>query len=113
MPYFFKDRDYDLTKLGSRKRIFHLVKEHTRRDGAVVKQHYRGQRQFSWAGYDVKITVPGEDHFRIENMSVGTIDSEAAKMQKERKRNLITTEELGRRLRNIMDGASPDAEFKD
>jgi hypothetical protein len=62
LPYFFSDRDYVLTPGGQRERIFHLVKPHQRSDGAFVKMHFRGSQRFTWAGYDVHITVPGKDH---------------------------------------------------
>lgn len=74
-PYFFKDRETDLASDGKRKRIFHIVQEHTRKksDGSthVVKEHYRGERRFKWDGNDVTITVPGIHHKPLDCMNVG------------------------------------------
>lgn len=73
--YFFQDRDYELNEHGTRKRIFHVVRPHIRADGSVVKMHFRGARTFHWAGYEVEITVPGLDHFIINEFNEGTVDS--------------------------------------
>lgn len=58
-PYFFKDRQTEVTTDGKRRRIFHAVVEHKRvgRSGKVstVKAHYRGERKFMW--HDEKITI--------------------------------------------------------
>lgn len=70
-PYFFKDRQ----KTG--KRIFHSVASHSRiRDGKQqnVRLHFRGEREFVWNGYSVKITVPGRHHFNLSDFDVGMID---------------------------------------
>lgn len=72
--YFFQDRDIHLNDRGSRKRIFHVVRAHTRRDGTEVKLHYRGEREFDWAGYKILITVPGRDHKDITECDIGCVD---------------------------------------
>ena len=72
--YFFQDRDYDLTKTGHRKRIFHMVRAHERKDGHVVRFHFRGEREFEWAGYHVKISVPGRDYEPVVYFDPGAID---------------------------------------
>ena len=73
-PYFFQDRDITLTESGRKQRIFHIVRAHTRKDGTRVPFHFRGLREFEWAGYKVKITVPGRDHFMPVDYDVGAID---------------------------------------
>jgi hypothetical protein len=90
-PYFFKDREVSMNKAGSRRRIFHIVRAHTRRTGAAVKFHFRGERSFFWNGYSIHITVPGRDHINITEFNVGSIDSEV--YNKEYK--VINTKELG------------------
>jgi hypothetical protein len=72
--YFFKDRDIALTDTGTRRKVFHLVRPHVRGDGTVVKMHFRGEREFTWAGYDVKITVPGRDHLLLQEFTVPVED---------------------------------------
>ena len=60
-PYFFKNRDKVVTEKGETKRIIHYVKEHERtRNGKtnIIKQHIRGLREFSWAGYECKVVSP-------------------------------------------------------
>jgi hypothetical protein len=71
MAYFFRDRDVHLTTDGATKPIFHSVRPHTRKDGSVVPMHFRGLKQFSWANYNVSITVPGRDHLMLAEMPVG------------------------------------------
>jgi hypothetical protein len=74
MSYFFQDRDIHLTEGGRRKPIFHAVRAHTRSDGTVVPLQFRGERSFTWAGYDVLITVPGKHHADINFFDVGSVD---------------------------------------
>ncbi len=62
-PYFFQDRDIVLNEHGVKKRIFHMVRPHVRADGTKVPTHFRGLREFTWAGYKIWISVPGRDHF--------------------------------------------------
>jgi hypothetical protein len=50
------------------------VRAHQRKDGGVIKFHFRGERQFVWAGYQVSITVPGRDHINIVDFNAGAND---------------------------------------
>ena len=54
--YFFQDRDIQVTNGGTRKPVFHVVRPHVRSDGVAVKMHFRGARDFTWAGYNVHIS---------------------------------------------------------
>jgi len=72
-PYFFKDRGVALTESGNRKRIFHIVRPHTRVNGAVVPMHFRGERQFDWNGFAVRITVPGLHHVPLAEFTPGSV----------------------------------------
>jgi hypothetical protein len=102
MSYFFQDRDYQLTEHGVRKKVFHMVRPHVRSDGTVTKLHFRGVREFTWAGYLVKITVPGKDHAMMEEMDVGVTDEFwAKKMDKD---DIVGEGEIGRYMRSIIDG---------
>jgi hypothetical protein len=77
MSYFFQDRDIELTDGGVKKRIFHMVRTHerqTKKGKQYVKFHFRGLREFEWAGYRVSITVPGRDHFMLSEVNFGAID---------------------------------------
>jgi hypothetical protein len=58
LAYFFRDRDIELTDRGARKRVFHIVKPHSV-NGRYVPMHFRGEKKFTWAGYNVEILVPG------------------------------------------------------
>ena len=71
MAYFFKDRDVKLNQLGSTARIFHIVRPHVRKNGTSVKMHFRGLREFEWAGYKVSISVPVRDHFSLPEVDFG------------------------------------------
>lgn len=83
MGYFFQDRDITIGEHGARKRIFHMVKAHTRKDGARVPLHFRGEREFTWADYNVKITVPGYDHTNFDEYDVGFVDEHWMEDKKE------------------------------
>jgi hypothetical protein len=74
--YFFKDRDVTVTAAGTRKPIFHIVRPHVRKSGATVRLHFRGLKQFDWAGYNVKISVPGRDHLHLPEIDIGAIDGD-------------------------------------
>lgn len=56
--HFFKGRVDVEGKDGKKQRIFHAVKAHTRDNGADVRTHYRGSRDFIWNGYRVTIVMP-------------------------------------------------------
>jgi hypothetical protein len=70
VPYFFRDRDYTLDEHGRRKRVFHAVRPHVRGDGTAMPMQFRGEKEFDWAGYHVSITVPGRDHFLLQEFDV-------------------------------------------
>jgi len=73
--YFFRDRDV-VVHDGARERILHYVRPHERHDGSVVKGHFRGAREFDWAGYRVHVTIPGRDHYFIPEINMpGVSDS--------------------------------------
>lgn len=92
MAYFFKDRDITLTKSGKRERIFHMVRPHTRTLPNGTVQHvpftFRGQPEFEWAGYHVKITIPGRDHLMLTEFDLGVDDSEWHVDSKDKSDNL-------------------------
>ena len=74
---FFKDRvDVCDPNTGHKKRIFHIVRPHSRRTGVSVKMHFRGLRTFMWNDYSVHITVPGLHHPEIWNYTAGAVDIE-------------------------------------
>jgi hypothetical protein len=79
MSYFFKDRDYVLRPNGQRKPIFHIVRSHERiklnGGTTAVKMHFRGDKEFTWAGYDVQITIPGKDHGVLAEIAIGSDDT--------------------------------------
>jgi hypothetical protein len=91
MAYFFQDRDIEVTSGGARRRVFHVVRPHVRADGTAIKMHFRGARDFTWAGYAVHISVPGKDHANVSHFDVGFADEEY--MDKED--NWLTEPELG------------------
>jgi hypothetical protein len=104
MAYFFQDRDYVLTENGTRKPVFHMVRTHERRteNGThTVKFHFRGEREFTWAGYDVSITVPGRDHLMLPEIGVGSVDEFWIKKKKRKK--YLYPSELGKRLRETIE----------
>jgi hypothetical protein len=77
LGYFFQDRDIELTESGVKKRIFHIVRPHermTKEGKKAVPFHFRGLREFDWAGYHVRITVPHGD-LSIREFDVGSSDS--------------------------------------
>lgn len=69
-PYFFRDREKTITESGKTRKIFHIARTHKRRlaDGReiYVKSHFRGERKFTWKGYQITITMPGLHHAPIE-----------------------------------------------
>jgi hypothetical protein len=101
LPYFFSDRDFSLAESGLRKPIFHLVRPTVLKDGTVRRMHFRGQRNFTWVGYNVRITVPGRDHAMIEELPVGATAGEWINPKERRK--FLDGAQLGKRLRSGMD----------
>jgi len=95
--YFFQDRDIVLNDAGAKKRMFHIVRPHVRKDGAVVPAHFRGLREFDWAGYRVCISVPGRDHFMPLEFDVPSVYLDPGE-----RADGITEVELGRRLKSAI-----------
>jgi hypothetical protein len=91
--------EHTLTEGGLKKRIFHLVRPHVRSDGTVVKMHFRGEPEFTWASYQVKITVLGRDHFTSAQVNLGFVDETWT----EELKGCLSEPEIGRMLRNRMD----------
>ena len=94
MAHFFKDRDVKLTVKGARRPVFHIVRPHVRKDGAEVPMHFRGLREFEWAGYHVSVTVPGRDHYTLLDFDVGVVDQSHIR----RGQRTLNTEQIGKRL---------------
>jgi hypothetical protein len=46
----------------------------TKHGTAYVRFHFKGAREFDWAGYRVTVTVPGRDHIMLPEISIGTVD---------------------------------------
>jgi hypothetical protein len=99
--YFFQDRDVTLTGDGTRRRIFHWVRPHVRSDGTEVKAHFRGEREFAWAGYNIKITIPGRDHFDLADLDIGGDDEYWIDDWKTKK--YLDMPQLGKKLKGWMD----------
>jgi hypothetical protein len=57
-----------------RQRALHLVRPHVRSDGVAVKAHFRGARKFTWAGYEVLVTIHGLDHMPLPEWNPGYAD---------------------------------------
>jgi hypothetical protein len=100
LAYFFRDRDIIVTVNGQRKRILHYVRPHVREDGTAVKAHFRGVREFTWAGYNVYITIPGRDHILLPEFNVGMSDE----FWHKKKDNMIEEKEIGRMLADVVHG---------
>jgi hypothetical protein len=74
--YFFKDRQKNINERGNTKPIFHAVKAHERvlSSGKVVgvKMSFRGERDFAWKGYSIKVSAPGYDHKDLREFDVSS-----------------------------------------
>ncbi len=101
VPYFFSDRDYVLTPSGLRKPVFHSVRAHERKNGSSVRFHFRGQRHFDWADYEIRITVPGRDHAPIGGSDIGGMRDGGSTFSKDK---YVTSDEAGRRLHDYVHG---------
>ena len=92
---FFRDRQ--APEQGRLKPIFHIVAEHERVLGGnrstTVRQHYRGNRAFSWNGYKTLITVPGHHHRPLSSLDIESVDEADVD-----KRDTMTLPALGRVL---------------
>jgi len=102
MAYFFQDRDITLTDKGSRQRVFHMVKpySYTTKTGKTVnvKIHFRGLRNFNWAGYDVSITIPGLDHLLFDELNIPMTDEHWLDLKKE---PFIGAEKFGKMVSSL------------
>ena len=80
-PGMFDDRSITVGKTGKKARIFHIVRAHTRTlaNGRVlkIKAHFSGLPDFTWNGYQIKITVPGRDHASIAEFAAAAFDESA------------------------------------
>jgi hypothetical protein len=108
LGYFFRDRDIEISQAGVRKKVFHLVRAHERhtRDGKTyyVPFHFRGEREFTWAGYRISITVPARDHVMLAEVDVGSHDEYWITDPSDKK--WIHGEKLGQKLKGwIKEGA--------
>ena len=102
-PYFFQDRETTLAVDGKRKRIFHIVRAHTRDlgDGRLseVKEHYRGERKFTWGGHKVVISLPKtQGAVNIDVPAYLTDEPDVVEP------GMITTAELGKRIARMVEG---------
>ena len=99
-PQFFADREKVLTESGRTAPIFHLVRTHERK-GRPVKLHFSGLRQFEWNGYQIRITVPGKDHFAHDEMPLGA--EEAASDEEMRDPHRISIEAMAEFIADHID----------
>lgn len=84
-PYFFKDRQTEVTTDGKRRRIFHAVVGHTRvlKSGKVstVKAHYRGERSFVWHDEKITITKPENSIARFDVPAIEVYEDQAVNFE--------------------------------
>jgi hypothetical protein len=76
---FFRERETGTGASGARKRVLHYVAEFTRntaRGLQTVREHYRGEREFTWKGY--AIAVSGLDFHHSDFFDSPIEQSEAA-----------------------------------
>lgn len=69
--YYFKDRT--ITDNGRRKPIFHWVIAHKRRlkdRVTTVKTHTRGNKNFTWGRYSIKIMLPKRDTAMLNEFDI-------------------------------------------
>jgi hypothetical protein len=105
MSYFFQDRDIVYTPGGAREACFHVVKAHervTKHGSTFVKFHFRGAKEFTWAGYRVTVTVPQRDHVPLSEFTVGVDD--AYWLTRAEIKNGITEPEMAEMLRRHIEG---------
>lgn len=93
--YFFQDRDITLTEAGVKKRIFHMVRPYVDKRGVAHPMHFRGLREFSWAGYQVRITVPGRDH-------VSLLECDVSATYERKNKKYLTEPQFAKKLKNII-----------
>lgn len=74
---FFAKRVTGSATDGKRKRILHYVGDFTRdTDGRTshVREHYRGERSFSWMGYGIEVSGLGFHHQDFYDASIETFE---------------------------------------
>lgn len=62
---FFANRETSVASDGRRKRVLHYVGDFERSRGnrkQTVRAHYRGEREFDWNGYSIKVSGLGFHH---------------------------------------------------
>lgn len=99
-PYFFKDRNKVVNENGVTKRICHVVRPHTRKNGQHVKWHTKGLKKFEWNGYDVHITIPDRDHNAVNEMQADGYEVDGATPK-----DFITMPKLGKLVGDYLDAA--------
>lgn len=105
-PYFFKDREVTVTVNGSKARIFHIVRTHrrkTRNKITYVPCHFRGENEFAWNGYKVRLTVPGLDHTNVAEIDIPAASYDEGE-DDEAMKHAITQPEFGAFLQEHLDG---------
>jgi hypothetical protein len=88
MSYFFQDRDVVYTPNGAREHCFHIVRAHERHTAkgvSPVRLHFRGAKKFTWAGYEVEVSVPLRDHLQLAEYDIGAIDDHWVARQEQKK----------------------------
>lgn len=76
---FFAKRVTGSASDGKRKRILHYVNDFVRdADGrtSYVREHYRGERSFSWMGYGIEVSGLGFHHEDFYDASIESIEVE-------------------------------------
>jgi hypothetical protein len=95
--FYFKDRDKSVkTASGQTQRIVHYVKEHDRvinGKSVTIKEHIRGLREFSWAGYQCLVTSP-----KITGSTSATFDSAGVEGNDADKTEFVYLSKLGKLL---------------
>lgn len=96
---YFADRDLVVNEHGTRKRIIHFVREHTRGNGAIVKAHVRGVRHFNWKGFECNVTAP-----KLNGSVVSAMFDLPPADDDMKDQNVLDIEEVSIRLANAEDG---------
>lgn len=95
--FYFKDRDKSVkTASGQTQRIVHYVKEHDRIVSGkhiTIKEHIRGLREFSWAGYQCLVTSP-----KITGKTTASFDSEGLDADDSDGTDVVYLSKLGKLL---------------
>lgn len=92
---FFSDRITATAADGKKKRIFHHVAAHKRKNGQSVPMHTRGMTRFKWGGFNIKICEwkPGRYSYLDFDLTGEVLsEEEEAAMRKEGKRTMSEEE---------------------